>query len=106
MMEKKGQTWGLDLIMAVFIFVIGIFVFLIYSINYSGEATETFEKLSYDGEIIMKSILSEGSPKNWNEADVKMIGIISNNKINKTKLEQFYNFTLSDYNKTKLIFNI
>src|SRR3989338_870065 len=106
MISRKGQTWGLDLIMAVFIFVIGVFVFLIYSINYSCEATETFEKLSYDGEIIMKSVLSEGSPKGWDESNVKVIGVISDNKINQTKLEQFYNFTLSDYDKTKIVFNI
>ena len=105
MKTKKAQIWGLDLIIAVFIFSIGIVVFLIYSINYSGEAVETFEKLNYDGEIIMKNILSDGSPQNWNESNVIKIGILSNNKVNETKLKIFYNLTKKDYHKTKLLLN-
>lgn len=103
--EKKAQVWGLDLIIAVFIFSIGITVFLIYSINYSEEAADTFENLRYDGERIMQTLLLEGSPKDWSESDVARIGILSNNRINETKLERFYNLAQSQYSVSKLLMN-
>ena len=103
--SKRSQTWGLDVIIAVYLFSIGIVVFLIYSMNYSAEAVNALDKLHYDGDSIMRSLLSDGSPADWNESNVVTIGITTNNKINITKLERFYTLTQTNYNKTKLIFN-
>lgn len=104
-MNVKAQAWGIDLMIAIMIFSMGIIVFYIYSINSPGEQKENFQELSYQGENIAKVILSEGYPLDWNSQNVIEIGILSNNKINDTKLERFYDLSQSDYNKTKEIFN-
>jgi len=70
-----------------------------------GELEENMQNLFYDGEIITNTILSEGYPINWNETNVDKIGILSDNKINETKLERFYNLAQTDYEETKIIFN-
>lgn len=108
MKNKKSQGWGMDLIIAVTIFAFGLVAFYIYSFNSPGEAKENLEKLSYDGKILANIILSEGRPANWDKTDVVKIGILSNNKINETKLQYFYDLTRTeaDYMRTKNFFNI
>ena len=105
LMQKRAQAGGFDLMVAVIIFTFGIVVFFIYSINQPAEAKETLEKLSYDGKIITDSILSEGYPENWDENNVIKTGILTDNKINQTKLDRFYSLTQTDYQKTKQLFN-
>ena len=102
--NKKSQVWGIDLTVASMLFLFGIFVFYIYSINYTGEAKDNFEYLFYDGKLISTNLLSEGHPKSWNSGNVVKIGLLTDNKINQTKLENFYNLTQSDYQKTKILF--
>ncbi len=101
MKNKKAQSWGIDLMVAVMIFSIGILVFFIYSTNYSGEAEENFEQLSYDGEIIVNSLFSDGYPKNWNPEDYTKIGLLSEDKINESKLKYFYDIVQANYANTK-----
>jgi hypothetical protein len=103
--NNKAQAWGMDIMIAIMIFSIGIIIFLIYSVNNSNDSKEALEQLSYDGDNIFDSILSEGSPIDWTSVNVVKIGISSNDKINETKLERFYNLALSDYSRTKSIFN-
>jgi len=103
---KRGQAWGIDLTIAFIIFSLGIIIFYIYIINSGSETTETFESLSYDGNLIAESILSEGSPVNWSSEDVESIGLLSEGKINETKLENFYNLSVNNYEITKSLFNI
>lgn len=103
--NKKAQAWGIDLIVGVIIFSIGVLIFFIYSINHSGEAKESLEGLSYEGNTLFSNILSEGYPKDWNESNVIEIGILDNNKINETKLERFYYLSKDNYKETKSIFN-
>lgn len=103
--NKKAQGWGIDLIVAVSIFVMCITILYFFSINYSSDTKEEFNILSDEAEIIMEEILSEGYPENWNKTNVIKIGIISEGKINQTKSEKFYNLTQEDYGKTKRIFN-
>lgn len=103
---KKAQGWSLDIMIAGSIFIVGLVVFYFYSMNNPGESEETMDNLFYNGEIITESLLSEGYPKNWNINNVVTIGILdSNNKINETKLELFYNLSADDYNKTRRLFN-
>jgi len=100
-MKKKSQAWGIDLIIAITIFLTGIIIFYFYSIN----SSEELKSLSYDGNNIASSILSEGYPALWNTENVEKIGILSNGKINETKLENFYLLASSSYNKTKMLLN-
>ena len=88
--SKRSQGWGMDLIIAVTIFTFGLVAFYIYSLNSPGEAKEKIEILSYEGKILANTILSEGSPTDWDTEHVDKIGILSDNKINETKLKYFY----------------
>ncbi len=104
-MPKKAQIWGIDLAIALIIFSIGIIVLYVYSLNSPAESKENMENLLYEGNAITEIILSEGSPLNWSIENVTKLGILTNNKIDETKIKNFYNFTQTDYNKTKSIFN-
>ena len=87
------------------IFAVGIFSFYMYSLNRPNEGIENIESLNYDGELIADSILSTGFPTNWTKDNVITIGLISNEKINQTKLTNFYNLSQSNYSQTQLRFN-
>ncbi len=105
MLRKRAQAWGFDLIIATMIFIAGMVIFYLYSLNFADQSEEIINSLNYDGEIIGDMLLSEGFPKNWTESNVVTIGIMSNNKVNETKLERFYNLAISDYPKTRGLFN-
>ena len=104
---NKAQAWGIDLVIATAIFTIGFTLFYFFSINQTTEGQETIEKLFYDGELMTKVILSEGYPQNWKAENVISLGVTNNNKLNKTKLEKWYNMTknMTNYTTTKAIFN-
>ena len=102
---RKAQAWGIDLAVALIIFTSGILIFFFYTVNNSSDAGEILDVMSYEGNVIADSILSEGSPKDWNLSRVNSIGILSDKKINETKLEYFYNISLEDYNRTRYLFN-
>ena len=90
MKNKKSQAWGIDLMIAMVIFSVGLVSFYFYSLNSGEEANGITDQLFYDGNIIANDILSEGYPLNWGTEDVVKIGIISDNRINETKLNNFY----------------
>jgi hypothetical protein len=104
-MGKRAQSWGLDLMIGMTIFSLGIFSFYIYSLNYSSEGEEALRWMLYDGNMISNVILSEGYPADWNSSSVVKIGILSEGKINETKLERFYSLALENYSETKPLFN-
>ena len=104
--SKKAQAWGLDLIFAITIFI-GMLVFLyLHIFNISFDRQDTFNTLLYEGKVIGDSLLSEGFPQDWSGTNVVSIGILSNGEIDETKLEKFYNLSVSDYQKTKSLFNV
>ena len=105
MVSKRGLAWGVDLMMGVLIFMMGIIAFYFFIYNLGSNVDETFEELLLDSNIIIESLLSEGFPLNWNTTNVKIIGLLSDEKINMTKLEGFYNLSVDDYNRTRRIFN-
>lgn len=104
-LTKKSQAWGLDLIIASVIFTIAIVFFYLYTLNEPSEAQEAIESLFYDGRIIADSVLSEGYPKNWDLSNVVTTGILTNNKINETKLKNFNDLSSTNYTKTKQLFS-
>ena len=118
MVSKKGQGWGFDLMIAMTIFIIGITVFYFYALNYPSEGSDTLDNLFYDGTVISDLLLTEGFPRDWNETNVIQLGILSDNKVNLTKLERLYNLTWDHdagpsgeldqigYTRTKGLFNI
>lgn len=88
---------------AVIIFSLAIVAFFFFSLNTADEAGETIDTLNYDAANIANNLLSEGYPLGWNSENVIMLGILSNSKINETKLESFFYLSQTDYQRTKSI---
>ena len=86
------------MMIASMIFISGIIIFYVYSLNYPKESQETLDQLFNQGDFITESLLDEGLPADWNENNVVRIGITTNNKINDTKLERFYALANSQTN--------
>lgn len=104
--QKKAQAWGIDLMIAMTIFSVAFLIIFIFSINISVQEPKTLDSMKQEGNNIMNSILSEGSPISWNTQNVKKIGILNvDNKINQTKLESFYNLSQNNYSLTRKLFN-
>ncbi|MFA5856023.1 MAG: hypothetical protein WC867_01595 [Candidatus Pacearchaeota archaeon] len=102
---KKAQAWGIDISVGIIIFILGIIVFFIYTLNGSNEANENLEELNLNGDYIMNTILSEGFPSNWTLVDVTKIGILKNDKIDQEKIENFYNISRDNYTLTLALFD-
>jgi len=103
---KKSQVWGFDLVIALIIFLVGIIAVYVYAINFLSEAQDTIEELSYEGNLASSIILSEGTPNSWTITNVENPGILSNNKINQTKLDAFYYLTTANHTYTKKLLGI
>lgn len=103
--NRKAQILGMDVVVAFVIFSFGLIIFFLFMINSQTDSIGVLEPLFYDGELIAESILSDGSPGNWDVDNVVKIGILSESKINNTKLKSFYDFTQADYIGTKILFN-
>ena len=80
--EKRAQIWGLDILAGMALFLIGIVVFFVCSLNQPVEAQDNFELLFYDGKIIADNLMSQGYPSDWNSSNVISLGISSDDKIN------------------------
>ena len=79
--------------------------FFLYSLNYPTETEENLNSLFYQGNKIADDLTSAGFPEDWNNLNVIKIGLFSDEEINETKLERFYDFASTDYLKTKSLFN-
>ena len=77
-MNRRGQVWSFDLIVASVIFLIGIIVLFLYAINYSSQTKNQLDELFYDGNLASELILSEED-----------FGILSDDKIDPSKLAAF-----------------
>jgi hypothetical protein len=103
--NKKSQAWGLDLLIALMIFIIGLAAFFLFYLNYSDDVGNDYESLSFDGNNLADSLFSEGNPPDWNSTLVVSIGLLTGNSLDPVKLENFYYLSQSDYQQTKAIFN-
>ncbi len=89
--KKKAQVWSLDAVAGIIIFTAAMAVLFFYAINYNNQSEINIGDLSYQGNLAAELILSEED------------GILTDNKINQTKLDEFY---YSDYNAKKRGFGI
>jgi hypothetical protein len=76
--NKKAQIWGLDLIIASIIFLTGIIILFYYAINILPQSKNQLDEFFYEGNLASDLILSEDQ-----------YGILSESKVNQTKLESF-----------------
>jgi len=84
--KKKAQAWSIDLLIACFIFGVALTILYTYGINYSPQSKNNLNELFYQGNLAGEMILSED-------------GIISEGKINQTKLDEFAS---ADYQEKKI----
>jgi hypothetical protein len=106
MKKKRAQAWGFDLIIGLSIFLTGMLLFFLYSLNFTSNNGGEFESLKREGKIIGDSLMGEGFPEHWDENTVINIGILSNGIVNDTKLLEFHNLAGSDYQRTKQLFAV
>lgn len=78
--NSKGQVWSLDLVIAGVIVTIGIIILYVYAINYTNQSQKNLENLFYEGNLAAELTLSEDS-----------FGILTDQRVNQTKLDEFYN---------------
>ena len=76
--DKKAQAWSLDLVIAGVIFLAGVITLYIYAINYSSQSQSQLEELFFEADVAAELTLSGSN-----------LGILSENKVNQTKLESF-----------------
>jgi len=105
-MKKRGQVWGIDLIVGATIIMAGIFSFYLYYYNLSSKQETKLNDLSQAGDQIAEALLSSGNPQNWDTNNVIRIGLADNGKINSTKLDMWYELSESDYQYTLQLFKI
>lgn len=98
--KKRAQIWGIDLMSGMVLFIVGVVILFIYSLNQSDEVQDNLELLFYEGKIVADNLLSSGYPSNWDTGNVITMGISDNNKINETKLEKLYKMIYIDNNYT------
>ena len=85
-MNKNGQVWSLDLLVAFMIFLITLICVYFYTINYVANSSSELNQLFLNADIVANLLLSEDN-----------YGLISDGRINKTRVEEFS--SLSDSQK-------
>jgi len=93
MNHKKSQVWGFDIVIAITIFLVGVIAAYLYAINFLNESEQTLDSLFSEGNFVSSLILSSGTPNDWVNSEVEIPGILSEGKINQTKLDKFYELT-------------
>lgn len=99
-LKTKGQTWTAD-----FIFGLLLFTFaLIFSVKFTTNnlSTSNFDEVYQDSKYISDNFMSEGVPVNWTADYVFRIGILSDNKLNISKL---LNMSSMNYGEVKGFLN-
>jgi hypothetical protein len=100
MINRKSQSWTLEFILAMLIFVTATVasVRMITSI-YSGDE---FQRIIIVSEAISENLLSTGYPEEWDNNSVIRIGLLTDNILNITKLKALYDI---DYQESKRLLN-
>lgn len=96
----------MDVTFAAMIFVAGIVVFYLYTINYKSNERNEVGEARFEAGIVASAMLSEGEPLDWNETSVAKIGLMSNGQLNETKIARLYNLTQTNYNQTKHLLGV
>ena len=105
--HRKAQVWSLDFIVSIVLFlsVLGPLFFVWSYVNTQSQQQIFFERTETLALSISDVLVrSMGFPEGWNENDVNVIGLASDdNVLNSTKVSYLFSMGNSDYNKTKAI---
>lgn len=91
---KQAQASTIDFIAG---FII-ITVALILTVNLiaSIQGPSNFEQVKRQALAASDSLMSAGYPENWNATTVVRVGLLTNNELNSTKLQQASNFSYEE----------
>lgn len=104
-MKKGGQAWGFDVMISAAVFVTALVIFYIFAINYNVHDETKFDQIKKEAVDVASTLMSEGLPAEWNQANVVFIGLQTDNQLNQTKLDNLYSLAQSDYNNTRRLLN-
>ncbi len=97
----------MDFIIGVFVFTIVLLLFYHFVPNLERQELDTLTDVYFDARTISFSVADEGYPANWTNATVERIGLLSQDgTLNATKMRQFYNLTVSSYDRSKELFDL
>jgi hypothetical protein len=85
--NKRGQNWYIDFSISIVIFVIALIMVLNFLPNTN---KEKFENVMIESEMISDMLMSEGVPVDWDDTDVLIPGILTDNKLDIEKLGNLY----------------
>lgn len=89
MSNRRGQVWVFDLMLGLFIFTSGFFLYLQNDANLSYFRVSSLDDLHNDATLVGDSLLSAGYPANWNSSNVVKIGLLNfDSKLNISKLDK------------------
>jgi hypothetical protein len=97
--STKAQAVTIDFITGFLIITIALIIAINFIINM--QEPSTFETVKRQAYATSDLLMSEGYPAHWNETSLIRLGLLSNNKLNLTKLEQAGNLSYPDL-KTSL----
>jgi hypothetical protein len=102
MLNKKGQYFSFDAIVAAIIFSIGILLFINYFSHMQPILESNMNSDYQDGLRIGEGLLSEGVPSNWHTGSisgVKHFGLLTGDSLDKNKINRLSSWASSDYEK-------
>ena len=106
---KKGQFFSYDAIIAGALLSIMIALLFIYWSSAHSLVFNQVDDMYRAGISVSDTLLTPGSPENWNSGNVHQIGItdeFGSLKLNSTKVLDLYNYAASDYANTREKFGI
>ncbi|MFH1589634.1 MAG: hypothetical protein ABIB43_03660 [archaeon] len=85
-------------------FIIGFMIFSIALILasrflFNEASTNEFDLVKADAETMSEYLMSEGIPGDWTNETLVRLGLLTNNRLNITKLGLFYNLSYDDSRK-------
>lgn len=95
-MNKRSQVWYIEIVIALFI-VIGIIAIFLYQIDIDSTQKETVRVLHADAIRISEQLISQGVPVDWPDSPVRIIGLAEQpGRLSQTKVMHMYQMSPSD----------
>jgi hypothetical protein len=106
-MSTKAQVWIMEFALALFLFIFGIAIFYTIYPQLTNNNEDLLNEIYLDAKTISESLITIGYPINWNETNVKQIGLLNEQKhISNEKVINFNELVKNNYNNARLIFGI
>ncbi|MFH1915725.1 MAG: hypothetical protein ABIJ21_00530 [Nanoarchaeota archaeon] len=85
---RKGQAWSVDYTIGILLFLFAIIIGITIISNIF--SNQEYEKLLKDAELVSDLLASPGYPSDWDNDTVYQIGLLTDGKVNISKLRTLY----------------